>query len=98
MVIEKDNPAAGEDSESFWRSELANCRILLNQIDKALYQLMNTGITEYSINTGQNSQTVKRADIPGLMQRRDALLCQIQVLESRLQIGGSHVAQVVPGF
>lgn len=98
MLIENDHPAANQTSCAFWTDELKNCRILLNKLDTAIAGLLSDGIAEYTLDTGQDRQTVKRFDLPMLYARRDALLCQIQVLESRLQIGGSSARRIVPGF
>lgn len=99
MLIDKDSPAVAEDSETTWRDALANAKTLLAAIDKAIYALTNTGITEYRLETGQNTQSVKRADIGTLYARRAALLQQIAVLEARLGIGTfKKIRQIVPGF
>ena len=92
-----------QDSLQFWTDELANSRALLEQIDKAIYTLSTAitgaeGVTEYTIDTGQTSQTVKRADLPSLYNQRKNLLVLIDDLERKLGLHGSAARQLVPGY
>ena len=99
MLIDQTSAAATESSETTWRDALVNAKTLLAAIDKAIYTLTQTGITEYRLETGQDSQTVRRADIGSWLARRAALLQQIAILEARLGIGKhKQVRQIVPGF
>lgn len=103
MLIDPNHNIAREDSCKFWTEELTNKKILLAEIEKAILSFTQTvagagGVTEYTLDTGQDRQTVKRAELPNLYLMRDKLLAEIALLESRLQIGGSRACQVVPGF
>ena len=95
-IIDTGSPAYGQDSRQFWNDELENSRILLLSVDKAIYALTTMGIAEYTIDTGQDRQTVKRSDLSMLQSQRSELISLIATLESRLQIGGSRASQVVP--
>lgn len=101
MVINPNHPAV--TNSNFWQSQLNNNKILLNEIDKAIfaftteYQSANA-ITEYTIDTGQDKQTVRRSDLGSLNTQRTELMKQIAILEARLGIGGSRVITVHPGF
>lgn len=86
-----------ENSSQFWNDELKNCKILLQELDKAIYALIKTGVVSYTIDTGQDRQTVTRADITNLQNRRTALLTEISTLENRLGLH-SPVKQIVPFF
>lgn len=86
-----------ETSEQFWQDELKNCKIILNELDRAIYALIKTGVTSYTIDTGQDRQTVTRADIASLQTRRAALLAEINTLENRLGYHNS-AKQIVPFF
>jgi len=83
-----------QSSAAFWRDELQNARVLLVQVEKAIFALGN-GVQEYTIDTGQTRQTVKRSDLEQLRAMRNDLLGQIATLESRLGIS-SRAPQVVP--
>lgn len=100
MILDEHHPAAtaNQDSYSFWNEQLINSRILLDKIDQAIYNFTSYEITEYTLDTGQDRQTVKRSDIGMLFQKRQELLAQIALLESRLGIGGSRGPQIIPGF
>lgn len=98
MLIDENNPAAKESSETTWRDMLANAKILLAAIDGAILAFTTSGISEYSLNTGQDSQTVKRTDLASLMLRRKDLINQIAILEARFGIGASVARRFVPGF
>lgn len=92
-----------DDSQSFWEDELANSRTLLEQLDRAIYALSmsvtsSEGVVEYTLDTGQNRQTVKRADLPQLQNQRNSLLNTIDMLERKLGLHGSPCRQIVPGF
>lgn len=98
MLIDPNSPINNESSETFWNDELKNSRYLLGQIDKAIAELTSNPTQSYTIDTGQTKQTVTKADLVSLYQRRDALIGQIAVLESRLNIGGSRACQIIPGY
>jgi hypothetical protein len=95
-IIDTGSPAYRQDSRQFWIDELENSRILLLSVDKAIHALTTVGIAEYTIDTGQDRQTVKRSDLSMLQSQRSELISLIATLESRLQIGGSRASQVVP--
>lgn len=97
-IIEIDNPAADENSCEYWQNELANSKILLYEINKAILAITQTNIQRYTLDTGQSSHTVVRADLPALIEQRDQLKKSIREIELYLGIGKSNVKQVRPGF
>jgi len=80
-IIEPNHVALSGDPKQFWKDELSNSRILLNELDKAIYALTKKEIRQYTINTGQDLQTVSRQDLPQLYDRRKNLLKEIAELE-----------------
>lgn len=99
MRLETEN----RTDTSFWEDELENSKTLLEQIDRAIYVLTTSlatgnGVVEYTLDTGQNRQTVKRQDLPALNQQRNNLLSLIDNLERKLGKHGSAARQIVPGF
>ena len=89
-----DNPL------QFWEDELNNARRLLYEIEKAILYftqeaLSSGGVQEYTIDTGQNRQTVKRSDLSSLYIRQKELLNQIAILESRVRSTGGAM-RVLP--
>lgn len=94
-LIAENHPALSGDSRQFWRDELANSRILLYELDKAIHALTKKEIHHYTINTGQDSQTVTRQDLPNLYVRREALIKEIAGLEDKIE-PKQKLFQVVP--
>lgn len=86
----------------FWSDELENAKIILIEVEKAIMALTSDmassgGVQSYTLNTGQDSQTVTRADISQLYAKREALLKSIDDLERKLGLhGGARI--IVPAF
>ena len=85
-----------ESQRRFWLDELENAKRLLHEIEKAILFLTQKtieagGVQEYTIDTGQDRQTVKRADLSSLYVRQKELLSLIDMLESRLRSAGGAV-------
>jgi len=97
-VIDPNHPALTGDPNQFWKDELKNSRIILYELDKAIHALTKKEIRQYTINTGQDSQTVSRQDLPQLYDRREKLLKEIEELEIKTGEKETDAAiyQVVP--
>jgi hypothetical protein len=97
-LIAENHPALSGDPGQFWRDELNNSRILLYELDKAIHALTKKEIHQYTINTGQDTQTVTRQDLPELYARRAALMKEIKELEDELGVSEpkQKLVQVVP--
>lgn len=97
-LIAENHPASSGSPDQFWKDELDNSRILLFELDKAIYTLSQKGIYSYSINTGQDIQNVTRYDLPQLYTRRKDLMKQIEELELKLGITKPEISayQVTP--
>ncbi|UTD07152.1 hypothetical protein E4N90_03985 [Treponema denticola] len=85
-----------ESQRRFWLDELENAKRLLHEIEKAILFLTQKtieagGVQEYTIDTGQDRQTVKRSDLSSLYVRQKELLGLIDMLESRLRPAGGAV-------
>ena len=99
MIIDEDSGVIGESSGKFWQDELTNAKILLVAVEKAINTFCTNGVIQtYTIDTGQDKQTVTRADLGALYNQRDKLLAQIASLEARLGAGGPRCPQICPGF
>ena len=91
-----------KNTRDLWKEQLANDRLILGEIDAAI-ALFNSsegadGIAEYTIDTGQDRQTVKRTDIGSLMSWREKLVAEIAQLERSLGLNGSAARRIVPGY
>jgi len=97
-VIDEKHPALSGDPNQLWKDELSNSRILLYELNKAIHALTKKEIRQYTINTGQDVQTVTRHDLPSLLEQRKKLLKDIKELEIELGIGEPQGAayQVTP--
>ena len=91
------DPSFSNDSPlQFWKDELNNARRLLYEIEKAILyftqeSLASGGVQEYTIDTGQDRQTVKRSDLSSLYIRHKELLNIISILEMRVRPAGGAV-------
>jgi len=91
------DPSFSNDSPlQFWKDELNNARRLLYEIEKAILYftqeaLSSGGVQEYTIDTGQDRQTVKRSDLSSLYIRHKELLNIISILETRVRPTGGAV-------
>ena len=91
------DPSFSNDSPlQFWKDELNNARRLLYEIEKAILYftqeaLSSGGVQEYTIDTGQDRQTVKRSDLSSLYVRHKELLNIISILETRVRPTGGAV-------
>lgn len=91
------DPSFNNDSPlQFWEDELNNTRRLLYEIEKAILYftqeaLSSGGVQEYTIDTGQDRQTVKRSDLSSLYVRQKELLNIISILETRVRPTGGAV-------
>ena len=91
------DPSFSNDSPlQFWKDELNNARRLLYEIEKAILYftqeaLSSGGVQEYTIDTGQDRQTVKRSDLSSLYIRHKELLNTISILETRVRPTGGAV-------
>lgn len=91
------DPSFNNDSPlQFWEDELNNARRLLYEIEKAILyftqeSLASGGVQEYTIDTGQDRQTVKRSDLSSLYIRHKELLNIISILETRVRPTGGAV-------
>ena len=102
MLLEDPDRIAGMDMRTYYETQLRNDQLLLNQIDRAILVLMkrvqtSEGVGEYTIDTGQDRQTVKRTDLASLYARRKELINEINRIEAALN-GPSRWSQVVPGY
>lgn len=91
------DPSFNNDSPlQFWEDELDNARRLLYEIEKAILYftqeaLSSGGVQEYTIDTGQDRQTVKRSYLSSLYVRQKELLNIISILETRVRPTGGAV-------
>jgi hypothetical protein len=101
-LINETHTTLLESSQKFWEDELKNCRILLFELDKAIYKLSQDDIKNYSFDTGQNNINVSQQDLPTLIDRREKLIKQIADLEDKLGISGipekQKLFQVAPAW
>lgn len=98
MLLDDPHGVTKLDSYTYYETQLKNDKILLNQIDRAIAALSESdGIQEYTIDTGQDRQTVKRADIGTLIAQKQRLLAEINQLTEALY-GSGRWSQVIPGY
>jgi hypothetical protein len=59
-IIDPGNPAATKSASELRGDYLKNLYILREAYQKAIFELLKVGVKSYTIDTGQNSQTVTR--------------------------------------
>jgi hypothetical protein len=96
-IIDDNSKALGQSSQQYYSDELENSRILLFEVDKAIFAITSGNHHSYTINSGQSTQTVTRENISELIKSRDDLLYTISELECRLNIKKA-VIHAVPGW
>jgi hypothetical protein len=67
-LIDPGNPVASQTAKQVRDDYLANLIINREAVQKAIFELTQTGIKSYTLDTGQNSQTVTRQDLDSLRQ------------------------------
>lgn len=102
MLLDDPHGVTKLDSYTYYETQLKNDQLLLNQVDRAILVLMkrvqtSEGTGEYTIDTGQDRQTVKPADLPYLNQWKKTLLDEIARLSNALY-GAGRWSQVIPGY
>ena len=102
MLLPGAEKYLNKDSRDLWTEQLANDRLILGEIDAAIAYFNSPEgadvIAEYTIDTGQDRQTVKRTDISNLMSWRSKLIAEIAQLERSLGMNGCAARRIVPGF
>ena len=89
MLIDESHPVTAEDQRKFWEDTLANSRVLLFNLDKAILALTKEERKQYSMDTGQTTINVTLQDLPGLIAQRDRLIKQIDDLEDKLGLNNT---------
>lgn len=101
MLLDDPNEVANLDMYSYWETQLKNDKILLNEVDRAIIFLLSPdgagGTVEYTIDTGQDRQTVKRSDLSSLQAWKQRLVSEINRLSNALY-GKSRWSQIIPGY
>lgn len=101
MLLDDPNEVADLDVRSYWETQLKNDKILLNEVDRAIVFLLSSdgagGVQEYTIDTGQDRQTVKRSDLSMLSSWKQRLVAEINALIKALY-GGNGLRQIIPGY
>ena len=75
-------------------TQLAALKAMLLAYNGAIMALLTTGISEYSLDTGQGNQRVKRIDLPKLQETYGLLYQQYDAISARCGFGGA--VTVVP--
>jgi spore germination protein YaaH len=91
-LIDPGNPVASQSTEEIRRDYLTNLIINREAVQRAIFELTKTGVKSFTLDTGQNSQTVTRQDLDSLRQMLKTLNDLITEEESALGI-----AEAVPG-
>ena len=103
MLLPGAEKYLNKNSHDLWKEQLANDRLILSQVDAAIsaftqYTLEENAISEYTIDTGQDRQTVKRDNLQSLYSWRSKLIAEIAQLEQSLGMNGCAARSIVPGF
>ena len=103
MLLPGAEKYLNKNSHDLWKEQLANDRLILSQVDAAIsaftqYTLEEGAISEYTIDTGQDRQTVKRDNLQSLYSWRSKLIAEIAQLERSLGMNGCAARRIVPGF
>lgn len=97
-LLDETHSSYTQTSKEYYEDELKNSRLLLFKINEAISTISSGSHQEYTLDTGQSRQTVKRIDLPALIDRRDKLIGHIRQLELYLREGRPNVKQVRPDW
>lgn len=97
-LLDETHSSYTQTSKEYYEDELKNSRVLLFKINEAISTISSGSHQEYTLDTGQSRQTVKRIDLPALIDRRDKLIGHIRQLELYLREGRPNVKQVRPDW
>jgi hypothetical protein len=95
-IIEEGHPALSGSAAESWADLVANSKIILFELDKAILALTREGLKSFTLNTGQTSQSVTPLDLPILIQRRKDLIDQLERMEVQADTTPPMLVQVVP--
>ena len=102
MLLPGAEQYLNKSSYDIWTEQLANDRVILSQIDAAVAFFNSSeganGTVEYTIDTGQDRQTVKRENLSSLLATRTRLISEIAQLERSLGLNGNAARRIIPGF
>lgn len=79
---------------AYWEERIAIVKALILKYDAAIDALAG-GVQQYSLNTGQTTQSVTKANLTSLRDMRSSLLNELATLEARVCGAGVHI---VPNF
>ena len=99
-VLDDENGVANLCGRDYWIVELKNKKILLRQIEAAIFAFTSAdganGIQSYTIDTGQDKQSVTRENLGSLYATQKDLTAQIALLEAKLFSAGPR--RISPRF
>ena len=75
-------------SDSYWKERIATLKSMVSSYDDALLAFATKNIQSYTLDTGQNRQTVQRAEVSSLKNVRAHLLSELDSLMART--GDAH--------
>ena len=76
----------------YLQERIAATKAIIEAYEDAVLQLASGAIVSYRVDTGQSVQTVTKSDVTTLERRLDVLYTRLNVLELRLNGGGTvHV-------
>jgi hypothetical protein len=67
-LIDPNNPIVSQSAENTRDDYLKNLLINRDAVQKAIFELTKVGVKSYTLDTGQNSQTVTRQDLNSLRE------------------------------
>jgi len=82
--------------EAFLQARIDRLKLAIPAYEDAIDALLNKGHTQYTLNTGQDVQTVTRLDLVRLEAALDSMLNRLATLETRLTGSGVKYLRGVP--
>tara|TARA_R110002153_G_C13332612_1_gene498623 strand:- start:40096 stop:40350 length:255 start_codon:yes stop_codon:yes gene_type:complete len=78
---------------SFIQARITSTKALIIAYETATLALVGGGIQSYTIDTGQNRNTVTKLDLDTIQKTIDSLYNQCATLEARLNGSGTSIAR-----
>ncbi len=89
-------PEMASFDTAWYNTRIAATQALIEAYEAAVLALAIDGVQSYTLNTGQSTQTVTKASIPGMNAAIDVLVNRLTIYEARKNGTGTVIG--VPGW
>ena len=100
LLLDDPDGIGNYSGRDYWEIQLRNKKVLLQKVQVAIFHFTSSsgsnGIKSYTIDTGQDKQTVTREDLSSLKSLEFNLQKEIAAMEMQLHNNAPRIIQ--PGY